>query len=161
MPTTCQLQWVCGCALKGNKNKQTRYTGASPIVCLLPNITYLYLHHMCFIFSDLKCYGSSKITLKIQKSIKNISKYYNYPMFKLSANQGIWVQIQHFGGLMWSLRGLIQEVNVLITNGSVGHSPRGAEWEHLIHKNVIYTKFPFQISLIFQNLGKLKLQNKY
>jgi hypothetical protein len=34
------------------------YTGPSPISCSWPN-TYLYLHHMCFVLSELKCYGSA------------------------------------------------------------------------------------------------------
>jgi hypothetical protein len=67
MPTACQLQWVCGRASKGKENKQTNYTGPSPIICLRPNITYLYLHHMCFILSDLKCYGSPEIIFKMQR----------------------------------------------------------------------------------------------
>jgi hypothetical protein len=46
--------------LKNNNKKimMQRRLAPSPIVCLWLS-TYLYLHHMCFILSDLKCYEST------------------------------------------------------------------------------------------------------
>jgi hypothetical protein len=41
------------------------YAGPSPITCLWLN-TYLYLHHVCFILSDLKCHR--RLYLKLYKS---------------------------------------------------------------------------------------------
>jgi hypothetical protein len=40
------------------------YIGPSSIACLSSN-TYLYLHHMWFSSSDLKCYGSVTQVLEI------------------------------------------------------------------------------------------------
>jgi hypothetical protein len=75
--------------------------------------------------------------VKIQKSIKNISKYDNYPICKPSSNSGYLSANLTFWALNMATKRPYSKGELPITNGNVGHSPRGAEGEHLIHKNVI------------------------